>query len=168
MSSEISIRPARPDDRSAVTQLFRRSYPPLLAADYDPAVLRAALPLITTAQPGLLGCGTYFVAENEAGRIVGAGGWTDISPSRGVGADRQGHMRHVATDPAVLRQGVARRLLAVTLASARDFGMERLHCMSTRTAVQFYRAMGFDPLGEIELTLAPGVYFPAVQMQRGL
>ncbi|MDV4146051.1 GNAT family N-acetyltransferase [Shimia sp. FJ5] len=168
MSSEIHIRPARPADRSAVTQLFRRAYPPLLAPDYDPGVLRAALPLITTAQPALLDCGTYFVAEDAAGRVVGAGGWTDVSPARGVGAERQGHVRHVATDPGRLRQGVARRLVETSLASAREFGMERLHCMSTRTAQSFYHAMGFKPVGEIELTLAPGVYFPAVQMQRGL
>ena len=168
MASDISIRPARPADRSAVTQLFRRSYPPLLARDYDPLVLRAALPLITTAQPALLDCGTYFVAEDRAGHVVGAGGWTDVSPARGVGAARQGHVRHVATDPGRLRQGVARRLIEAALESAQAFGMERLHCMSTRTAERFYRAMGFEPLGEVELTLAPGVHFPAVQMQRAL
>ncbi|MBR9843984.1 MAG: GNAT family N-acetyltransferase [Rhodobacteraceae bacterium] len=168
MPSEISIRPARPSDRSAVTQLFRRSYPPLLSPDYDPAMLRAVLPHITTAQPALLECGTYFIAEDGMGQIVGAGGWTDVSPARGVTMERQGHMRHVATDPGRLRQGVARRLVEASVASAQGFGMERLHCMSTRTAEGFYRAMGFAPRGEVELTLAPGVYFPAVQMQRSL
>jgi len=168
MSQEISIRPACPSDRSGVTQLFRRSYPSLLSPDYDPAVLRAVLPLITTAQPALLGCGTYFVAEDEQGRIVGAGGWTDVSPARGVTSDQQGHMRHVATCPKYLRQGVARRLVEASVASAQSFGMDRLHCMSTRTAKAFYGAMGFTPRGEVELTLAPGVYFPAVQMQLSL
>ena len=168
MPSQFTIRPARPADRSAVTQVLRRSYPSLLAPDYAPVLLRAVLPHITTAQPALLGCGTYFVAEDAMGRIVGVGGWTDVSPARGVTAKRQGHMRHVATVPGVLRQGVARRLVEASVASARGFGMERLHCMSTRTAEAFYRAMGFAPYGEIELTLAPGVYFPTVQMQRGL
>ena len=167
MLSEISIRPARPADRSAVTQLFRRSYPSLLAPDYDPSLLRAALPHITTAQPALLECGTYFVAvDGGEGRVIGAGGWTDISPARGVGAERQGHIRHVATDPGLLRRGVARRLLEAAFVSARAFGMERLHCMSTRSAQGFYHAMGFEAAGEVELTLAPGVHFPAVQMRR--
>ena len=168
MPQNHAIRPASPADRSAVTQLFRRSYPVLLAPDYDPTVLRAALPLITTAQPALLECGTYFVAEDGAGGIVGAGGWTDVSPARGVAAARQGHMRHVATDPGRLRQGVARGLVTETISSARRFGVEQLHCMSTRTARGFYEAMGFVARGEVELTLAPGVFFPAVQMQRAL
>ncbi|SFL53039.1 GNAT family N-acetyltransferase [Shimia aestuarii] len=169
MSQYFSIHSASISDRSDVTALLRRSYPQLLPDDYDARLLRDALPLITTAQPALLACGTYFVARcPESGVIVGAGGWTDLSPARGIYGPGQGHVRHVATDPDWLRRGVAAALIAHTLASARAMGMTRMHCMSTLTARPFYAAMGFRPVGEIELTLAPGVYFPAVQMVRDL
>ena len=163
MSDPFHIRPASLRDLSSVTQLFRQSYPRLLPQDYDPGVLRDALPMITTAQPALLACGTYFVAEAD-GEIIGAGGWTDLSPTRGVYGIDEGHVRHVATHPEWLRRGVARALIAAALDSARAHGMRRMHCMSTRTARAFYAAMGFQERGEIELMLAPGVYFPAVQM----
>lgn len=168
MPEPIQIRAANPADRPAVTQLFRRSYPRLLPDHYDAKTLRSVLPLITTAQPALLECGTYFLAHDECGRVIGAGGWTDVSPARGVGAIDEGHVRHVATDPCHLRKGVARQLIETSVASAAAYGMRRMHCMSTRTARAFYEAMGFQPTGEIELTLAPGVYFPAVQMVREL
>ncbi len=169
MSPDYQIRPASFEDQSRVTALLRRSYPQLLPDDYEPGLLRAALPLITTAQPVLLACGTYFVAQcPESGEVVGAGGWTDLSPARGIYGPGQGHVRHVATDPAWLRRGVAGALIAHTLASAQNSGMSRMHCMSTLTARPFYAAMGFRAVGEIELTLAPGVYFPAIQMVRDL
>jgi N-acetylglutamate synthase-like GNAT family acetyltransferase len=63
---------------------------------------------------------------------------------------------------------VAKALIDVTLASAGAHGMSRLSCMSTHTARRFYQAMGFAERGEVELTLAPGVHFPAVQMQMAL
>lgn len=168
MSDPILIRPATPQDRAAVTQLFRRSYPQLLPDHYDRDVLRAALPHITTAQPALLDCGTYFVAQDNCGAVIGAGGWTDTSAARGVAAVGEGHVRHVATHPGHLRRGVARQMLEAAFASARTFGVARMNCMSTMAARCFYRSMGFEEVGEVELTLAPGVYFPAVQMMRAL
>lgn len=166
MPSQIFIRPAKPSDRSSVTQLLRRSYPQLLPADYTAQTLRDVLPHITTAQPTLLECGTYFLAQDSDGRVLGAGGWTDVSPARGVAGDGEGHIRHVATHPDHLRKGVAQQLIATALSSARAFGVRRMNCMSTLTARTFYEAMGFQVLNDVELTLAPGVHFPAVQMMR--
>ncbi|TCK99407.1 acetyltransferase (GNAT) family protein [Shimia isoporae] len=169
MEHPFFIRPAHLRDREAIDRLLERSYPELLPQDYDGAVLDAALPIITTAQDALLTSGTYFIAEcAETDDVVGAGGWTDFSPVRGVGEARQGHVRHVATRADWLRRGVAKALINVTLASAEAHGMSRLSCMSTHTARAFYRAMGFAEQGEVELTLAPGVHFPAVQMQMAL
>ncbi|WP_204115715.1 GNAT family N-acetyltransferase [Shimia biformata] len=168
MTIDYKIRLASSGDAPAVTRLFRQSYPDLLPRDYDAALLRAALPLITTAQPALLTSGTYYVAESDTGEIVGAGGWTDISPSRGVARAGEGHMRHVAVHPGHLRRGIARAILARAETSARGFGLERLKCLSTLTAERFYASVGFQRLGVIDLTLAPGVHFPAVQMERVL
>ncbi|PHO03476.1 GNAT family N-acetyltransferase [Rhodobacteraceae bacterium 4F10] len=164
MRPPIHIRRAMPGDRSAVTQLFRKSYPQLLPDDYSAPTLRAVLPHITTAQPGLLACGTYYLAQDDQGAVIGAGGWTDVSPARGVSREGEGHIRHVATHPSHLRRGIARDLIEHSLSAARDFGLNRMHCMSTLTARPFYEEMGFEAVGEIELTLAPGVHFPAVQM----
>jgi hypothetical protein len=49
---------------------------------YIRAVL--ALPIISRARPELLASGTYFVALDGNGRMVGAGGWTRGAPEGGA------------------------------------------------------------------------------------
>jgi hypothetical protein len=51
------------------------------------------------------------------------------------------------------------------MAQARAAGVRRLHCLSTRTAVPFYAALGFDELGPADVPLRPGIVFPAVRMR---
>lgn len=165
MPFDYTIRPARPDDASGISAMMTRSYGELLKPDYNPRILAKALPRIGQARPELLGCGTYFVAETSGGHITGAGGWTDISPARGLGNQGEGHMRHVAVDPSFLRLGIGRALAKAAFDSARDSGVHALRCMSTLTAEAFYAALGFQRIQEIELTLEPGLFFPAIEMR---
>ncbi|GGH29729.1 Acetyltransferase, GNAT family [Cribrihabitans marinus] len=156
------VRPTSKADLAAVDALLARSYPRLLKADYPPSVLVTALPLISRAQPALLASGTYYVAE-EAAEILGAGGWT----RDGKRADL-GHIRHVATDHRALRRGVGRAILRHALDMARAAGVTEMACWSTRTAVPFYAALGFETLGPMQVELGPGIRFPAVRMKRRL
>lgn len=161
MLETITVRTAGQDDVAAVDMLLRRSYPSLLKRDYPPSTIVTAVPIICRAQPALVACGSYYVAEDERGRVVGAGGWTPKRRSPDV-AD----IRHVATDPAALRLGVGRAILSRIFAKAQYAGVTRFDCLSTRTAVPFYQAMGFVTLGPIDIQLAKAVSFPAIQMQR--
>ena len=74
MPFDYTIRPARPEDASAISAMMTRSYGELLKPDYNPRILAKALPRIGQARPELLGCGTYYVAESNASDIIGAGG----------------------------------------------------------------------------------------------
>lgn len=164
MTPTLSLRTASIADLSAVDQLLQRSYPRLLAADYPPSVLVMAIPRITRARPELLASGRYFLAEGPDRRVLAAGGWTRGSPDgAGSTADR-GHVRHVATDPDVVRQGIGRALMRHVMQDARRAGLLWLDCLSTRTAVPFYAVLGFRALGPVEVALAPGIVFPAVRM----
>lgn len=166
MDQTLSLRTAVPDDLAAVETLLARSYPRLLAADYPPSVLVTAVPLIARAKPALLASGRYYVVEDAQGRLVGAGGWSLTAP-QGDTARHVAHIRHVATDPDALRRGVGRAILARVFQAAGEAGVAGYDCLSTRTAVPFYAAMGFRIVGMVEITLAPGIVFPAVRMQRG-
>lgn len=157
------IRPALPGDAQAVGKVLDRSYRTLLADDYEPDLLRAALPLISRARPSLLTCGTYFVLE-QGEEILVAGGWSDMSPHGRPAQRGEGHIRHVACDPKVARQGLAAALMDRVLVSAAAAGVTRLHCQSTLTAAPFYKACGFVPRGRIDVRLPTGLLFPAVQM----
>ena len=159
------LRPAGVDDIGALDRLFQRSYARLLAVDYPPSVLVTAVPIIGRAQPALVRSGSFYVVSGPAG-LVGAGGWSLQPPGGQPGVRGTGHIRHVATDPDAVRQGVGRALMEHILMVAKASGMAQMSCQSTRTAVPFYQSMGVEALGEITVPLPGGLAFPAVRMQR--
>jgi GNAT superfamily N-acetyltransferase len=164
MIPTISLRKASPADLSAVDRVLMRSYPKLLAADYPPSTMVLAVPRLVRAKPELLASGRYFVAEDAEGRLLAVGGW---SRPRVLGAgivEDMGNVRHVATDPSVVRQGVGRALMERVMQDAQAAGMGWLDCLSTRTAVPFYRALGFRALHAVEVPLAAGIVFPTLRM----
>jgi GNAT superfamily N-acetyltransferase len=170
-AESLTLRHATPRDLSAVDALLARSYPRLLAPDYPPSVLVTAVPIIARARPELLASGRYWLAEDATRHLVGAGGWSASAPapsdgSGGAGGLRQGlaHVRHVATDPDALRRGIGRALMARVMAEAGAAGFAAMECLSTRTAVPFYAALGFRQIGAVEVGLRPGISFPATRM----
>jgi GNAT superfamily N-acetyltransferase len=172
MDATLTLRLARPADLTAVDDLLARSFPRLLAADYPPSVLVLAVPLIARARPALLASGRYFVVSDETGKIVGAGGYSFDAPApdgaSGAVVARLAHVRHFAADPARLRQGIAARIMAQVLEGSQAEGAIVMECLSTRTAVPFYKAMGFAVDRPVTVPLRAGIDFPAVRMWRKL
>ena len=176
MSLSLTLRAALPSDLAKVDMLLARSYPRLLRKDYPPSVMVLALPIIVRARPELLSSGRYYLAFGADGKLLGAGGWSRGAPAPSGQPDTQlrnggvghvghvGHVRHVATDPAAVRQGVGRAVMAAVFDATRRAGLSRLECLSTRTAVPFYSSLGFKALGVVEVPLRAGIVFPAVQM----
>ncbi|MCL4187833.1 MAG: GNAT family N-acetyltransferase [Rhodobacteraceae bacterium] len=167
----LTVRPAGRADIAAVDALLALTYPVLLKADYPPSVMVTAVPLIARANPALVTSGHYFVVADGEGRVVGAGGCTPGGGPGGRGAGGAGpagHIRHVVADHRRLRQGIGRRLMERLFAHAHGQGLRLLLCQSTRTAVPFYRAMGFVALGPVSVELRPGIVFPAEAMARPL
>jgi len=168
MGDRVTVRLATRDDMAQIDALLSRSYPRLLAADYPPSVLVTALPLIARANPVLVTSGDYFVAVSAEGEIRAAGGCTVAAPPGRSGARGVAHVRHVITDHRHVRKGIGRALMERAIAHARDKGADRIDCLSTRTAVPFYAALGFDSLGAQVIELRPGITFPVVHMQKDL
>ena len=169
MADTFTVRPTRPSDLAEIDALLGRAYPLLLKPHYPPSVLVTAIPHISKAQPRLLASGTYFAVVAKGGQIVGAGGWTATEP----GADekstpRLGHIRHVATDPDVVRQGIGRILMDHIFQSVKTAGVLQLDCLSTLMAVPFYATCGFKEAEPTSVNLRPGIEFPAVLMRRAL
>ena len=159
-----ALRPARPEDEAAVTALFQRSYSVLMAPDYEPGVLAHALPLIARANPKLLTCPTFYLVEARDGALLGCGGWTPEKPGNGGADGVSGHIRHFATDPTAIRQGVGRAILERCLADARAQGFQRLECFSSLSAVPFYAAFGFRTVAPLDIPLSDGCHFPSQHM----
>jgi GNAT superfamily N-acetyltransferase len=168
MLPQITLRPTTARDLPRIEALLSESYPALLKPDYPPSVLVTALPLIARANPALLRSGTYWLAEDAEGRALAAGGWSYSAPQGGVGPRDLGHIRHVVTHPSALRQGLASTIIERCFREARAAGLTWVMAQATRTAVPFYRAMGFEDRAEIEVMLRPGIGFPAIEMARDL
>jgi N-acetylglutamate synthase-like GNAT family acetyltransferase len=163
-----SIRIARPADSDAVGALLSASYSILLAAGYDSVALGRALPFLTRANPTLLACGTYYIAESKLGSLVGCGGWTIARPGSGEIIEGEAYIRHVATHPEWVGRGIGTSILARCFSEARQLSIRKLHCFSTLNAEPFYRASGFETIGPIDVQLGPSVTFPGVLMSRDL
>lgn len=166
MGETLTVRQSGKGDLAAVDALLGRSYPALLKDHYPPSLLVTAIPAISKAQPRLLASGTYFVVEDEAGQIVGAGGWTAVAPGEpDAGASTTGHIRHVVTDHRLTRRGIGKVLMTRIFSSAKEAGMTRLDCLSTLMAVPFYASCGFVEEGPVSVNLRPGIEFPAILMR---
>jgi GNAT superfamily N-acetyltransferase len=166
MDDTLTLRRATLADLGAVDDLLARSYPRLLARDYPPSVLVTAVPRLVRAQPGLLGSGRYHLVSDARGRVLGAGGWSAAARGGRTAARGLAHVRHVATDPAATRRGIGRAIMARVLAEIAAEGLVQVECLSTRTAVPFYAALGFLADRPVSIPLAPGIDFPAVRMLR--
>jgi len=159
------VRIATPDDADAVSALLAASYPSLLASHYDKDLLAQALPLITRANPKLLACGTFYVAQSQQNGLVGCGGWTREHPGTGDVVQGEAHIRHFATHPDSTRKGVARAIIERCRTDATARGIVTLHCSSTLAAEGFYHALGFKTIAPAEVLMSSNLRFPTILMQ---
>ena len=167
MQDDVLIRHAETTDAAAVERLLLASYPALMANSYDAETLARALPLMTRANPRLLASGTYYVAE-VGDEIIGCGGWSPELPGTKTIVAHIGHVRHFAVHPSYVGRGVGRAIFERCEAQAQDSAISKLECFSSRNAVDFYRAVGFDVIREIEVEMASDTKFPSVLMCKSL
>lgn len=162
-----SIRGANIVDLDAVSTLLKESYSTLLPACYTNEILRSTLQFMTKANPTLLECGTYYVAEVAPGNIIGCGGWTAARPGSGEVVEGEAHIRHFGTHPDFVRQGVGAKLLARCFSDARQLNIRKLIVFSTLGAELFYEACGFKRIGPIDVPMKQSL-LPVILMSREL
>ncbi len=166
MAAQFSVRPATPDDASAVTALLEASYPVLMTAGYDDATLALALPLMTRANPALLKSGTFYVAETPDGRLVGCGGWTFEHPGSGKTEPGLVHIRHFGTHADWTGRGVGRAIFERCLNDAGSSGARKFQCYSSLNAEGFYTALGFRAVRREAVRMSDELTLPVVFMER--
>ena len=119
---------------------------------------------MTVAQPQLLESGTYYVAESSEGRIIGCGGWTRERPGTSEIRESVGHIRHFGVHPGWTRCGVGKALYARCELDAQGAGIAQFECYSSLNGEQFYSALGFRRLAQIDLHMFDDIHFPCVHM----
>jgi GNAT superfamily N-acetyltransferase len=154
-------------DGAEVTALLEASYTKQLEGAYSPQVLARALPMMTKANPRLLGSGTYYVAQADT-QLVGCGGWSIEAPGSGEIREGTAHVRHFATHPDWLRHGIGRTLLLRCFSEATVAGINSLECHSTLVAINFYLATGFKVVGPMEMKLTADISIDGMLLRREL
>jgi GNAT superfamily N-acetyltransferase len=166
-NADLTIRAAQDSDRAALEALIAECYAAVYPGWYDEEVLGDALPAMLRIDPALLSSGRYLLAS-MGDELAGCGGWSASAPKSGEAEHATGHVRHFATRTGLMGRGVGGAILDRCVAEASQAGMSKLRCFSSLPAERFYERHGFSKLGDVSVMLGEGVYFPAVQMERGL
>ena len=78
------------------------------------------------------------------------------------------YLRAVYVDPEMARSGLGRSLLRQAEWAAAQEGAERLELESSRNAVGFYEAQGYDRIGEDTHQIADGLEMECVRFEKKL
>ncbi len=168
----IIVRKATPADIPQIEALIARSARGLSAEDYRPSQIEGALRGAFGVDTQLLADQTYFIAE-EAGRIVGCGGWSFRSTLFGsdarTGRDssildprtQAAKIRAFFVDPADARRGIGTLLLEHCEDAARARGFSRVELMATLPGVKLYAARGYvgAPMVHFDVGLGESIEF---------
>lgn len=175
-----TTRVATTEDIPAIAALMDRAIAELQRA-YLSAAEIAASRLSMGLDTQLIADGTYVVVEDGDGRIVGCGGWSwratlyggDHNPALRNAAPLDpatdaARIRAMYTDPAFVRRGIGRLVLAANEASARAAGFARAELMATLAGEPLYLACGYEPIERVDKMSADGVPVPGVRMGKAL
>lgn len=178
MQSEMTYRLAHADDIPALTRLMQAAIRQLLPQFLSPAEVEASF-AVMGVDSQLIADGTYFVAESGGG-IAGCGGWsrraTLFGGNHTAGRDARlldpasepARVRAMYTDPAHVRRGIGRRILALCEDAARTEGFRRAELGATMGGRPLYEAAGYQPIEMMMVDTPGGVKVPILRMGKTL
>lgn len=174
-----TLRLAQFGDIAELERLIPLSVRGLQAAFYSPAQMDAALGPVFGVDRQLIADGTYFVVE-EAGRMVGCGGWSRRKAVCGGDCGRAGEDALIdpARDPARLRaffvhpdfarRGIGRAILEACEQAMPANGFEEAELVATLAGEPFYAAFGYDVIERYDWPMSGGLALPVVRMGKRL
>jgi N-acetylglutamate synthase-like GNAT family acetyltransferase len=142
----MNIRPARPDEAAALSELALRSK---AHWGYDAEFLDRCRAVLTLRSDEIEARRTVLAEEDE--KVQGFYTLDD------------GELGNLWIDPGHLRKGVGRRLWAHAVETARALGFKELVVVADPHAEGFYRAMGAIRIGEVPSEIEPGRRLPQLQ-----
>ena len=152
--SAFILRPPRPDECAALTDLCLRSK---AHWGYDAAFIEACRAELTV-RPDDLATDRYQVAERD-GVVVGVAA---------LSADgHRGCVERMFVAPAAMGKGIGRALMDWLIAEARALGLSVIDIDADPEAVGFYERLGARRVGEAPSGSIPGRMLPALVIDLG-
>jgi GNAT superfamily N-acetyltransferase len=173
----MKLRLADEADLVALRRVMDRAIDGLQTGFLTPAQVKASA-AVMGLDTRLVADRSYFIAEIN-GEIAGCGGWSRRATLYGgdhsAGRDTRlldpaiepARVRAMYTDPAFVRRGVGRAILAACEAAAEAAGFRRAELMATLAGQPLYLAAGYRPIETIE-DASGGVPVPLVRMTKAL
>jgi GNAT superfamily N-acetyltransferase len=174
-----TLRKATHADMPALNALIARSARGLSTRDYRPEQIEGALRGAFGLDSQLLADETYFVAE-EAGEIVGCGGWSFRSTLFGGDArsdrdssvlDPKTHaakIRAFFVDPSHARRGIGSLLLDHCENQAGAHGYLEVELMATLPGAKLYAARGYTAGPLVRFDVGSGENIEFIPMRKPL
>jgi len=183
VAADIQIRKATTADIPRLREVIEASVRGLQANDYTAAQIEGALKSVYGVDSQLIADGTYFVAEVTAPDanhpiIVACGGWSKRKTLYGGDqfTTREDSLLDPAHDAAKIRaffvhpdwarRGVGGMILDACESAAIQAGFSRLEMGATLSGVAFYRAKGYQAIGNQEAPLGKGEVLAIVRMAK--
>lgn len=177
--TDLSHRVATQDDLPALHALMNRAIAQLQTGFLTPGQV-AASQHVMGLDSQLIRDRTYIIVES-GGIIAGCGGWSYRATLYGGDASvvtRQpevldpatdaARIRAMYTDPAFVRRGIGRHVLALCEAAARAHGFARAEMMATLAGEPLYRACGYQPIEQVQSRAIDGITVPLIRMGKPL
>jgi len=174
-----TLRKATLADVPELNALIARSARGLSAADYRAEQIEGALRGAFGVDSQLLADETYFVVE-DAGQIVGCGGWSFRATLFGgdARADRDAStldpktqaakIRAFFVDPDNARRGIGSLLLDRCESEARAHGFARVELMATLPGVKLYAARGYVGSAQVRFDVGSSESIEFIPMHKNL
>jgi N-acetylglutamate synthase-like GNAT family acetyltransferase len=143
MASDVTVRPARPAEAEALTELVMRSK---AHWGYSEEFMESCRAELTIRDDEVIPS-RMTVAEAE-GRVVAVATLEGEPP--------EGELGSLFVDPDMIGKGVGRRLLQHMLETARGVGIRTVVLDADPNAEPFYEAMGFVRVGVVPSGSIPG------------
>ena len=176
---ELRHRLAIPADTQAIAALMDRAITelqrPFLSAEQI-AASRLSMGLDTQ----LIADGTYLAILDGA-KLVGCGGWSKRATLYGGNhsaelrddrlldpASEPARIRAMYTDPAHVRRGIGKMILALCEEAASAAGFKRLELMATAAGEPLYTACGYQVIERVDRMSGEGIAVPGAVMGKSL
>ena len=176
----IIIRLASYNDLEPIESLMKSSMRTLGIGYYSNEQIESCRQFVCVPDRQLIEDKTFFVAENETGKLIGCGGWSfrnklyagpaeysqesnQLNPSTDPG-----RIRAMFTDPNYSGKGIGSMILHHSEQAAKEHGFSKIVLGSTLSGFSFYKAKGWVKVSEEQSVLPNGIVLQVINMEKYL
>ncbi len=151
----LNYRKAEIEDVLRLQRLIEDSARALSIGDYTPEQIEAALGTVWGVDEELIHDQTFYLVEDDDGRLAGCGGWSKRKKLFGASSQNEhsplldpeseaARIRAFFVLPDYARRGIGREIIRLCEAEAVAAGFRKMELMATLPGHRLYRSCGYS------------------------